>query len=120
MYFSQETEEINNVLRSAGVAVDAYSDFHFGQFVQYPNHRGYFKRDKYWYTYDVDERNFCLFSGPYGKRGVIYACAFLLYITDKLKDYKFTSEEDKIFMHNHFRSFKEIDAYVSELGKTNS
>ena len=39
---------------------EKYRDFHFGEFIEKPNQCGYFEQNGNWYTYVIDERNFCI------------------------------------------------------------
>ena len=52
---------------------EKYRDFHFGEFIEKPNQCGYFEQNGNWYTYVIDERNFCIFTGPFNGSAIIYA-----------------------------------------------
>lgn len=52
---------------------EKYRDFHFGEFIEKPNQCGYFEQNWNWYTYVIDERNFCIFTGPFNGSAIIYA-----------------------------------------------
>ena len=108
-------KEIKSVLcENAEQNLEEHRDFHFGEFVEKPNQCGYFDRNGNWYTYVIDERNFCTFTGPFNVRGVIYACSKVLYISKQFKEYKFAEHELEIYINNNFHSFAEIDKNVSE------
>ena len=70
---------------------------------------GYFERNGNWYTYVIDERNFCTFTGPFNGSAIIYACSKVLHISKLFKEYKFTEQELEIYINNSFHSFGEID-----------
>lgn len=89
--------------------LEKYRDFHFGEFIEKPNQCGYFERNGNWYTYVIDERNFCTFTGPFNGSAIIYACSKVLHISKLFKEYKFTEQELKIYINNSFHSFGEID-----------
>lgn len=91
--------------------IEDYQEFHVGEFVELPNHCGCFKRNSQWYTYTNDEKNFCTFTGPFSLNGIIYACAKLLHIAKKFKEYRFSEKELEIYLNNNFHTFGEIDAY---------
>ena len=93
--------------------LEEHRDFHFGEFVEKPNQCGYFERNGNWYTYVIDERNFCTFTGPFNVRGVIYACSKVLHISKQFKEYKFTEHELEIYINNNFHSFAEINKNVN-------
>ena len=82
--------------------IDDYEYFHFGEFVEKPNQCGCFERNGNWYTYVIDEKNFCTFGGPYSRNGIICACTMILPITMVKEQYNFTEEEFNIYLHNHF------------------
>ena len=103
------TEEINAALKIDKVKSDY--NFIIGEFVQSPNTLGCIKRNGKWYMYRTDEKNFCIFNGPFNVKGIIYSCALKLGIAKQLKKYEFTEEEIDIYVDNHFRSFEEIDRY---------
>ena len=88
---------------------EKYRDFHFGEFIEKPNQCGYFERNGNWYTYVIDERNFCTFTGPFNGSAIIYACSKVLHISKLFKEYKFTEQELEIYINNSFHSFGEID-----------
>ena len=92
--------------------IDDYEYFHFGEFVEKPNQCGCFERNGNWYTYVIDEKNFCTFGGPYSRNGIICACTMILPITMVKEQYNFTEEEFNIYLHNHFHSLEEIDKNV--------
>lgn len=92
--------------------IDDYECFHIGVFVEKPNQCGYFKRNEKWYVYEIDEKNYCTFGGPFSQSGIICACTMILPISMKTKEYRFTEEEFNIYLHNHFHSFEEIDKNV--------
>lgn len=92
--------------------MEEYKYFHIGNFVEVPNQCGCFKRKDNWYTYENDEKNFCTISGPFSLQGIIYACAMMLHISKKFKEYRFSEEEFNIYLNNHFHSFEEIDRNV--------
>ncbi len=52
---------------------EKYRDFHFGEFIEKPNQCGYFEQNGNWYTYVIDERNFCILTGPFNGSAIIYA-----------------------------------------------
>ena len=89
--------------------LEKYRDFHFGEFIEKPNQCGYFERNGNWYTYVIDERNFCTFTGPFNGSAIIYACSKVLHISKLFKEYKFTEQELEIYINNSFHSFGEID-----------
>lgn len=93
--------------------IDDYEYFHFGEFVEKPNQCGCFERNGNWYTYVIDEKNFCTFGGPYSRNGIICACTMILPITMVKEQYNFTEEEFNIYLHNHFHSLEEIDKNVN-------
>lgn len=93
--------------------IDDYEYFHFGEFVEKPNQCGCFERNGNWYTYVIDEKNFCTFGGPYSSNGIICACTMILPITMVKEQYNFTEEEFNIYLHNHFHSLEEIDKNVN-------
>lgn len=88
---------------------EKYRDFHFGEFIEKPNQCGYFEQNGNWYTYVIDERNFCTFTGPFNGSAIIYACSKVLHISKLFKEYKFTEQELEIYINNSFHSFGEID-----------
>ena len=92
---------------------EKYRDFHFGEFIEKPNQCGCFERNGNWYTYVIDEKNFCTFGGPYSRNGIICACTMILPITMVKEQYNFTEEEFNIYLHNHFHSLEEIDKNVN-------
>ena len=53
--------------------IDDYEYFHFGEFIEKPNQCGYFEQNGNWYTYVIDEGNFCIFTGPFNGSAIIYA-----------------------------------------------
>jgi hypothetical protein len=97
--------------------IDDYEYFHFGEFVEKPNQCGCFERNGNWYTYVIDEKNFCTFGGPYSRNGIICACTMILPITMVKEQYNFTEEEFNIYLHNHFHSLEEIDKNVNRNNK---
>ena len=90
--------------------IDDYEYFHVGEFIEKPNQCGCFKRNEKWYIYEIDEKNYCTFIGPFSQKGVIYACTMILPISMNSKEYRFTEEEFNIYLNNHFHSFDEIDS----------
>ena len=63
---NEKAEKIKNVLfEKTEQNLEKYRDFHFGEFIEKPNQCGYFERNGNWYTYVIDERNFCTFTGPF-------------------------------------------------------
>ena len=71
---NEKAEEIKSVLcENAEQNLEKYRDFHFGEFIEKPNQCGYFERNGNWYTYVIDERNFCIFTGPFNGSAIIYA-----------------------------------------------
>ena len=99
--------------QSAQNMKEKYRDFHFGEFIEKPNQCGCFERNGNWYTYVIDEKNFCTFGGPYSRNGIICACIMILPITMVKEQYNFTEEEFNIYLHNHFHSLEEIDKNVN-------
>lgn len=91
--------------------IGEYQNFHVGEFVELPDQCGCFKRNSQWYIYSNDERNFCTFKGPFSIDGIIYACAMLLHISKKYKEYRFSEKELEIYINNNFHKFDEIDNY---------
>lgn len=72
---NEKAEKIKNVLfEKTEQNLEKYRDFHFGEFIEKPNQCGYFERNGNWYTYVIDERNFCTFTGPFNGSAIIYAC----------------------------------------------
>lgn len=107
-----ETEKIINVLETkVEKKMNEFPDFHVGKFVELPNQCGCFKRNSQWYAYNNDERNFCTFTGPFSLNGIIYACAKLLHVTNKMKEYRFSEKELNIYINNNFHTISEIDNY---------
>lgn len=107
---NEEIEIIINTLNSnIENLIDEYENFHVGKFVELPNQCGCFKRNSQWYIYNIDERNFCTFTGPFSINGIIYACAKLLHIAKKFKSHRFSKNELEIYLNNNFHSFAEID-----------
>ena len=102
-------EEIKKIIWIVQENIDDYEYFHFGEFVEKPNQCGCFERNGNWYTYVIDEKNFCTFGGPYSRNGIICACTMILPITMVKEQYNFTEEEFNIYLHNHFHSLEEID-----------
>lgn len=92
---------------------DYNGNFYVGEFIESPNNLGCFIRDKKWFLYEVDEKNYCTFTGPFSLNGIIYACALKLGISKELEEFRFKNEEFSIFIHNHFRTFSEIDFYIN-------
>ena len=106
----EKAEKIKNVLfEKTEQNLEKYRDFHFGEFIEKPNQCGYFERNGNWYTYVIDERNFCTFTGPFNGSAIIYACSKVLHISKLFKEYKFTEQELEIYINNSFHSFGEID-----------
>ena len=111
---NEKAEKIKNVLfEKTEQNLEKYRDFHFGEFIEKPNQCGCFERNGNWYTYVIDEKNFCTFGGPYSRNGIICACTMILPITMVKEQYNFTEEEFNIYLHNHFHSLEEIDKNVS-------
>lgn len=108
----RDIEKIVNALNS-NMEKQLYKNFHVGEFIEEPNHCGCFKRNSQWYIYSNDEKNFCTFTGPFSLNGTIYACAKLLHISKKFKEYRFSESEVKIYINNKFHSFVEIDNHNS-------
>ena len=107
-------EEIKKILYEiVQENIDDYVYFHFGEFVEKPNQCGYFERNGNWYTYVIDEKNFCTFTGPFNMSAIIYACSKVLHISKLFKEYKFTEHELEIYINNNFHSFEEIDKNVN-------
>lgn len=104
-------EIINTILKKYKSDYDG--NFYVGEFVEAPNTLGCFQRYKKWYLYEVDEKNSCTFTGPFSLNGIIYACALKLGISKELEEFRFENEEFSIFIHNHFRTFSEIDFYIN-------
>ena len=94
--------------------IESYKDFHVGEFIERPNQCGCFRRGGKWYIYQIDEKNYCTFCGPFSSSGIIYACAKVLHISSNYKKYRFSQEELEIYIHNHFHSFEEIDKNIKE------
>ena len=90
-------------------SIETFTHFHIGEFIEKPNQSGCFKRNEEWYVYETDEKNYCTFCGPFTIKGIIYACGMKLHISKDMKGYRFSEEEFKIYLHNHFHSLKEID-----------
>ena len=103
----KELEIIKSAFSKRGISDN--KNFHIGEFVEIPEQCGCFKRNGKWYTYHTDEKNFCTFQGPYDLHGIIYACAMELHVSKYFKEYKFSEEETKIYLHNFFHKFAEID-----------
>lgn len=111
----KESEEIRRVLNeNIDGGIESYKNFHIGEFIEKPNQCGCFKRNKEWYIYQTDERNYCTFCGPFSSSGIIYACAKVLHISSNLKKYRFSEKELEIYVYNHFHSFEEIDKNIKE------
>mgnify|MGYP006912648761 FL=1 len=107
---NEKAEKIKNVLfEKTEQNLEKYRDFHFGEFIEKPNQCGYFEQNGNWYTYVIDERNFCTFTGPFNGSAIIYACSKVLHISKLFKEYKFTEQELEIYINNSFHSFGEID-----------
>lgn len=71
---NEKAEKIKNVLfEKTEQNLEKYRDFHFGEFIEKPNQCGYFEQNGNWYTYVIDERNFCTFTGPFNGSAIIYA-----------------------------------------------
>ena len=98
---NEKAEKIKNVLfEKTEQNLEKYRDFHFGEFIEKPNQCGYFERNGNWYTYVIDERNFCTFTGPFNGSAIIYACSKVLHISKLFKEYKFTEQELEIYINN--------------------
>ena len=101
---NEKAEKIKNVLfEKTEQNLEKYRDFHFGEFIEKPNQCGYFERNGNWYTYVIDERNFCTFTGPFNGSAIIYACSKVLHISKLFKEYKFTEQELKIYINKKIR-----------------
>ena len=110
-----QKEEIRKVLNeNIDGGIENYKDFHIGEFIEKPNQCGCFKRNEEWYIYQIDEKNYCTFCGPFSSSGIIYACAKVLHISSNYKKYRFSQEELEIYIYNHFHSFEEIDKDIKE------
>ena len=111
-------DEINIIYRELNAKmktdISEDKDFHVGEYIKAPNQYGCFKKNLKWYTYIVDERNYCTIKGPYSLRGIIYACAILVNIEKDMKEFYFSPKELQIFYNNHFRSIEELDEYEDE------
>jgi hypothetical protein len=109
-------EEVGMIKKSLNENIEGnienYKHFHIGEFVEVPNQCGCFKRKSSWYTYEIDEKNFCTFSGPFSLKAIIYACSKLLHLSKNLKENKFSEEELEVYINNNFHSFNEIDSYI--------
>lgn len=109
------TEEIKDILSKCIVEnIEEIENFHIESFVQRPNQCGCIKRNGNWYTYEIDEKNYCTFWGPFNNHGLIGALGMLLSINMTSDKYEFTEEELMIYIHNHFHTFSEIDNYEKQ------
>lgn len=104
-----KADELKNILisRTSNIENGAYSDFHFGEFVDAPNNRGVFQLNDKWFLYETDERNVMSISGPFNDSEVVYACSLYLNIAEYYEDYEFDDKALNIFIHTHYRSLKE-------------
>ena len=110
-----QKEEIRKVLNeNIDGGIESYKDFHIGEFIERPNQCGCFRRGGKWYIYQIDEKNYCTFCGPFSSSGIIYACTKVLHISSNYKKYRFSQEELEIYIHNHFHSFEEIDKNMEQ------
>lgn len=92
------TEEIRTILSSR---VDIPETFVIGSIIRKPDNAGCVVIKGGWYTYTVDARGGCIFSGPYGDKAIIFACAKEMHAAKLFDDYKFSEEERKIYRHVH-------------------
>lgn len=75
-------EEIKNILNTnIEENIEDFKYFHIGELVEKPNQCGCLKRNGKWYIYEIDEKNYCTFCGPFNSHGLIAAIEMLLPIT---------------------------------------
>lgn len=105
--------KINQIIM-ANVSHEKCKDYHCGEFVHWPNQRGFFEYADKWFVYNHDERNFCTITGPFGNNSIIYACAIELHIpSEVVEEYKFSVDEMKIYYNSNFHSLAEMQEYMN-------
>lgn len=115
---NKEYEKIYKILNEKiDIDISKISEFNFGEFIEKPNQSGCFKINSKWFTYIIDEKNFCTFTGPFEGDAIIYASAKLLNQAKLFKEYKFSHSDLKIYINNNFHSFDEIDSYMNIKGE---
>ena len=83
-------------------------DFSVGEYVRKPNCQGCFSIGNRWYLFRIDEYNTPQITGPFRQQGIVYACALMLHQAAGLEEYRFSEEEQNIFIHNHYGSLEEL------------
>lgn len=109
---NKEIEYIEETFSKYLDSVEKLKDFNIGEFLESTNQRGCFLRNGNWFIYEIDERNYVTFCGPFSLKGVIYACAMKLHCSENMREFRFSDREFDIYLHNHFHTFEEIDKSI--------
>ena len=92
------SEEIKKIISSR---VDIPETFVIGNISRRPDSAGCTVIKGGWYIYTVDARGGCIFTGPFGDKAIIFACAKEMRVAKLFDEYRFSEDERYMYMHVH-------------------